>query len=303
MGLRKDIKMAWLRFTDGTWPLQSYSRFTHQLREFPLPKQRDLPEALPEVAILTPCKDAVRYLDKFFDLVDALDYPKDKLHLLLLEGDSVDGTYEKAQRMLDDRKSVYASTKLLRYDTGNDYGDGHRSRAEIQWMRRAAIAACRNRLLDEAMQTGSAFHLFIDIDLVEIPPETLKEALRFNAPILMANCLIEGTQAVFDLNAFRYTRPVSDRSADRYVKGGIYQPPKGFFRHYPDFRDGNLIEPLHSVGGTFLLIRRDVIEAGVDFPEEPFQLHIETEGLSLKASDLGFGSFSAPQLFVVHGRS
>ena len=294
--------MAWLRFADGIWPWQSYTRFTHQLREFPLPQRGDLPDDLPEVAILTPCKDAERYLDMFFRLVDSLDYPKHKLHLMMLEGDSTDATYAKAEAMLAERNSVYASTKLLKFDTGNDYGEGHRSRVDIQRRRRAAIAACRNRLLDAAMQTDAGFHLFIDIDLVEIPPETLKEALRFNAPILMANCFIEGTQAVFDLNAFRYTRPVSDRSAKRFVKGGIYQPPKGFFRHYPDFRDGNEIEPLHSVGDTFLLIRRDVVAAGVDFPEDPFQLHIETEGLSLKASDLGFGSFSAPQLFVVHGR-
>ena len=98
-----------------------------------------MPGDLPEVAILTPCKDAERYLDKFFELVDGLDYPKDKLHLLLLEGDSSDGTFDKAQAMLAARNSVYASTKLLKFDTGNDYGTGHRSRAEIQRMRRAAI--------------------------------------------------------------------------------------------------------------------------------------------------------------------
>ena len=65
--------------------------------------------------------------------------------------------------------------------------------------------------------------------------------------------------------------------------------------------EGDDVEQLDSVGGTFLLIRRDVIEAGVDFPEEPYQLHIETEGFALKASAAGFGSFMLPKLIVRHG--
>ncbi len=132
-------------------------------------------------------------------------------------------------------------------------------------------------------------------------PPTLKGALRFDVPILMANCLLEGTSAVFDLNAFRYTRTITDRMARRYVRGGIYQPPKGYFRVYPDPQSAAELEPIHSVGGTFLLIRRDVVEAGVDFPEQPFRLHIETEGFALKAAEMGFGAFSAPRLLVYHG--
>ena len=157
------------------------------------------------------------------------------------------------------------------------------------------------RLLDAALETPSEYFLFIDVDMVAIAPDSLKKALVFGAPILAANCLLEETRAVFDLNSFRYTWPVSDRSARRYVKDGIYQPPKGYFRQYCDFSQGNDVEPLHSVGGTFLLIRRDVVEAGADFPEQPFHLHIETEGFALKAAELGFGSFVAPQLFVYHG--
>jgi GT2 family glycosyltransferase len=85
------------------------------------------------------------------------------------------------------------------------------------------------------------------------------------------------------------------------VRDGIYQPPGGYFRHYPEPDSLAEIEPLHSVGGTFLLIRRDVIEAGADFPQEPYQLHLETEGFALKAADLGFGAFMPPRLVVRHG--
>ena len=65
----------------------------------------------------------------------------------------------------------------------------------------------------------------------------------------------------------------------------------------------DLISPLAQAGtgGTFLLIRRDVIAAGADFPETPYQLHIETEALALKAADFGFGSFMDADLIVRHG--
>ena len=143
--------------------------------------------------------------------------------------------------------------------------------------------------------------MFIDADMIEIPPDALRRALAYAAPVLMANCLKHQGDAPFDLNAFFYTRPVSDRCVRAYARDGLYMPPKGTFRHYPDPRSSHEIEPLHSVGGTFCLIRRDVIEAGVIFPEIPYQLHIETEGFALMAADKGFGSFMLPRLIVRHG--
>ena len=301
MGIWGDIAEVWARFSDARESRPSHTMFTHTLPEFPLPRRVGLPDPLPEVVIATPCKNAARFLDSYFALVDALDYPRDRLHLHVLEGDSGDGTHEAARAALDERSGTYAGTRLLKHDTGFDAGAGNRARWEIQLQRRSAIAACRNRLLASAMETGAGYVLFIDVDMAMIPANALKLSLSYAAPILVANCLQYAEDEIFDRNAFFYTRRVSDRSARRYVKGGLYQPPRGYFRHYPDFRTPNEIEPLHAVGGTFLLIRRDVVEAGADFPEKPYQLHIETEGFALKAADLGFGAFMAPGLIVRHG--
>ncbi len=300
MGLWRDIRLGVLKLSDVLQPVRRHTRFTHELRAFPLPEAQPLPDPLPEVAILTPCRNAAQDLERYFALVDALDYPGDSLHLRLLEGDSTDDTRRLAADGIAARAGRLASAGLLTLNTGFEQGAGRRSRPAIQRDRRAAIAACRNRLMRAALDTRAGYVLFIDVDLAAIPPDTLKRALAFRAPILMANCLLEDSEAVFDLNAFRYTRPITDRMARRYVRGGIYQPPRGYFREYPDFRQGREIEPLHSVGGTFLLIRRDVAEAGVDFPEAPYQLHIETEGFALKAAEAGFGAFVAPQLVVRH---
>ncbi len=289
------------RFLDRHDPWPRYTAFTHPLPDFPLPKRGSLPDPLPEVAILTPCNDATQHLQTYFELVDALDYPRDHLHLRLLEGDSRDDTRTRAEGLIQKRKGEFASAELIKLDLAVDLGPGKRSRVEVQRTRRSAIAACRNRLLQAGLETGAEFFLFVDVDMASIPPDTLRRALDWNAPILMANCLTHDGARIFDLNGFRYTRPVSDRHAARYVRDGLYQPPGAYFRHYPSPKSPHEIEPLHSVGGTFLLIRRDVIEAGADFPEEPYQLHIETEGFALKAADLGFGAFMQPDLIVRHG--
>lgn len=288
---------AWRRLD----PRPRYTRFTHSLPRFDLPVRGELPDPLPEVAILTPCRDAEGDLRHYFALIDALDYPRDRLHLRLLEGDSVDDTHRVAAAELAERAAALASTGLIKLDLNARVRRDGRHAPGVQRARRAAIAACRNRLLHAGMETAAAWFLFIDVDMAEIPPVTLNEAISWNAPILMANCLHHKGDTIFDLNGFRYTRPVSDRQAARYVRDGLYQPPSGYFRHYPSPKSPNEIEQLHAVGGTFLLIRRDVITAGADFPEAPYQLHIETEGFALKAADLGFGAFMPPRLIVRHG--
>lgn len=300
MGLLRDIATAWATFSDARQRSPSYTLFTHRLPVFALPERAALPKPPPMVAIVTPCRDAAGDLAAYGALVEALDYPRDRLHWIVLEGDSSDDTHARAAAMLDTAQG-YASTRLLKHDIGASHARDTRTRAELQRARRAGLAKVRNRLLQAALETDAAYILFIDVDMAEIPPETLRRALEWRAPILAANCLRHEGDTVFDRNSFRYTAPVSDRSARRYLTGGLYQPPTGFFRHYPDPRTGAEIEPLSCVGATFLLIRRDVVEAGADFPEEPYQLHIETEGFALKAAELGFGSFMAPRLVVRHG--
>jgi glycosyltransferase involved in cell wall biosynthesis len=300
MGLLADLHTAWAKWRDGREAAPRRTRFTHPLPAFPLPRRQPLPDPLPQVAVVTPCKNAAPLLAEYAALVQALDYPRDRLHWIVLEGDSRDDTAARAGAMLAAAEG-YATTRLLRFDVGFEPGAGGRGRVSIQRGRRSAIAACRNRLLEAAMETPADYILFIDVDMSEIPPDALRRALEWRAPVLAANCLRHEGEGIFDRNSFRYTRPVSDRMARRYVRDGIYQPPGGYFRHYPAPAPAPRIEPLSCVGGTFLLIRRDVVAAGTDFPEQPYQLHIETEGFALKAADLGFGSFMDAGLLVRHG--
>jgi hypothetical protein len=46
---------------------------------------------LPHVIVLTPVKDATPFLDRYFELLARLDYPRELLTIGILESDSRDG--------------------------------------------------------------------------------------------------------------------------------------------------------------------------------------------------------------------
>jgi len=60
--------------------------------------------------------------------------------------------------------------------------------------------------------------------------------------------------------------------------------------------------PLDGVGESFVLLRRDALEAGVGFAETPYKLHLGAEALGIRARDLGFEVAGLPQLEVVRQR-
>ena len=49
----------------------------------------------PSVVILTPVKDGERHLDRYVELIERLDWPRERLSVGLLEGDSRDGAPER----------------------------------------------------------------------------------------------------------------------------------------------------------------------------------------------------------------
>ena len=68
-----------------------------------------MPEKQP-VLILTPAKNAAAYLDDFFRLAAALDYPADQLAIGMLEGDSDDDTFAVCDRYLKKLNSRFSRT-------------------------------------------------------------------------------------------------------------------------------------------------------------------------------------------------
>ena len=169
----------------------------------------------------------------------------------------------------------------------------------MQRQRRATLARARNVLLSRALR-DEEWVLWADVDVSRWPPDLIERLLAPGKQIVVPHCRREGTGETFDLNTFK-SRPGFDaRELERWVVDGILQPPRGVGRVYlGDLQDRELVE-VDGVGGTVLLVRADLHREGLVFPPVPYRLHIETEGLSFLARDMGVASWGLPRLEVWH---
>ncbi len=249
------------------------------------------------VLILTPAKDAAPFLETYFSALSKLSYPPELISLGFLESDSRDNTYELVKTKAVRLSGRYRSVGTWKRDFGFEIPPGKpRWSAELQLQRRAALARSRNHLLSRAL-ADEDWVLWIDADVIGYPADIIERLLAAGKDIVHPHCVIEPGYAprrTFDLNAWR------DRGR----------------LHMDDLRaEGDLV-PLDTVGGTMLLVRADAHRDGLIFPPFPYgarsalirennlfsssQGEIETEGLGVLASDMGYECWGMPNLEILH---
>jgi len=250
----------------------------------------------PLVLILTPVKDATAHLGRYFELLDRLTYPGDRLSLGMLDSDSTDNTIEAVRERLALRESRWRRTGVWQRDFGFHLPKNqHRWAPHLQIPRRTILAKSRNHLLMRALD-DEAWVLWIDVDLIDYPPDIVERLLAYDKPILQPHCVRRPGGPTFDLNAW---------SQDGTL-------------HMDKQRGGPGLVRLDSVGGTMLLVAADLHRDGLIFP--PFfygagsstirRRHpllgraageIETEGLGIMARDMGAQCWGLPDLEILHG--
>ncbi|HEY0835474.1 MAG TPA: hypothetical protein VGE72_16345, partial [Azospirillum sp.] len=275
------------------------TRSAHFVQRYAAAPEPAAPE--PAVLVLTPVKNARRHLPDFLAMLERLDYPRDRLSLGFLEGDSDDGSHAWLEAELPRLRGLFRRVVLARHDLGLRL-DGPRWAPEVQRPRRAAIARARNRLLSAAL-TDEDWVLWVDADVVGAPPDALRRLLAAGRDIVVPHCVLDPGGPTFDLNSFQIT----DTGAKaRHVVDGLVQPPRGAGRRYlADLRGrgrGQEPVPLDGVGGTMLLVRADLHREGLVFPPFPYRGYIETEGLAMMARDMGVACWGLPDLEIVHAR-
>ena len=243
------------------------------------------------VLILTPVKNAALHLDTYFRGLERLTYPAESLSLALLEGDSTDGTFERIPHHLERLRGRFRATGLFKRDFGFTIPPGlPRHAHEIQMQRRGVMAKARNHLLFRALD-DERWVLWLDVDVVEYPPDIIERLLATGKDIVTPNCVRQYGGTSFDLNAWR------DHGR----------------RHLHDLRGEGPLVPLDAVGGTMLLVRADVHRDGLVFPPFPYGKpnprirttnywlgEIETEGLGIMAADAGVQCWGMPNLEIRH---
>lgn len=248
----------------------------------------------PKVLVLTPVKNGAVHLPRHVELLERLDWPRERLTLGMLEGDSHDGTWEVLQGLRPRLEARFAEVRLFRHDYGSAMPRGlPRWTHALQLGRRKILARARNRLLISALRDED-WVLWVDVDMVDYPPDILIRLLAAGFDIVTPNTVTVPGGDSFDLNA--------------WADGGA--------THLHDRRGSGAIR-LDAVGGTMLLVRADLHRDGLVFPPFPYGLgnsrirkragawgagEIETEGLGIMASDMGIQCWGLPDLEVLHYR-
>ena len=246
----------------------------------------------PKVLILTPIKDAARHLNRYVELVEALDWPGDRLSIGFLEGDSQDGTYALAQTLLPRLRQRCARAELFRRDFGFTMPPGTpRWAPAFQLLRRTVLARARNHLLFRMLENED-WVLWLDVDIVGYPPDVLRRLIGSGFMIVVPNCVTCSGGPTFDRNNWAAQGAVT--LSDRRGTGPMR---------------------LDSVGGTMLLVQADLHRDGLIFPSYRYGLEsrtiraqhpvwgrgeIETEGLAAMAADMGVQCWGLPDLEIVH---
>ncbi len=255
----------------------------------------------PSVLVLTPMKDAEAYLPRYFELLERLDYPKSRLSLGFLVGNSADGTFRAMEDRVPILRQGYSRVQLLQRDFHETFrGPRHHPRAQLE--RRARIARARNHLLSRCLR-DEEWVLWLDADLEDYPLDLLRLLLGTGKDIVAAHCLESIGERTFDLNTF-----INDAGSPlhalwrrlRHTRDGLYQPPIRAGRKYlGDFRSTPLVQ-VDGVGGTVLLIRADLHRDGLNFPPYPLDGLIETEGLAAMARRMDVSCWGMPDVIVRH---
>jgi hypothetical protein len=247
------------------------------------------------VLILTPVKNAARFLDSYFACLDRLAYPKTSISLGFLESDSEDQTYEQLSKCLYARREHYARVGLWRRNFNFHVPKGlPRWALAFQIPRRKILAKARNQLLFRAL-VDEDWVLWLDVDVIDYPPDLIERLIAARRDIVHPHCVKRYGGPTFDLNAWR--------NHGR--------------QHMGDLKGGPDLVRLDAVGGTVLLVRADVHRDGLVFPCFPYGAaspavrrphplgagldgELETEGFGIMAIDMGYQCWGMPGLEVLH---
>ncbi|XP_045202193.2 uncharacterized protein LOC123555665 [Mercenaria mercenaria] len=271
--------------------------------------------ALPEsnytqrVMILTPIRNAERTLDTFKTQLASLSYPHHLLSVYFGESGSTDKTFEKAQMISQDLKSLQNFTDSrvinLKMAGGIHGNDNFRHKKEFQKYRRSFLANARNRLVRYAFKHGGVFDhvLWIDSDVQEFPSDLVQHLLFARSDVVATSCLVKSHEfkGIYDCNSWRETalslKHQSQMPQDELVLE-CYAETERIFLPYLKI-EGRIVK-LDGVGGCALMVKADCFRSGLLFPEVVYKRHIETEGLAKMALDMGYSVVGLPFVEVFH---
>ncbi|KAJ2879024.1 hypothetical protein H4R27_005532 [Coemansia aciculifera] len=265
--------------------------------------------------ILTPLKNNAKHLTRYFELIDSLEYPRDKISIAFLVSNSTDQT----QQMLIESNRQYQEQApkdkwfkrfdIFRQDFFYALPRDQRHLREKQRDRRIMMARAQNYLWTRALR-NEQWVLWIDGDLEYYPPSIVHDLMAYDKDVIVPNCLVprrngqgKWENSVYDFNSWQETRKslnmIGKLTDDAFLVEGT--PLITHCKHMDKFDKGEGLVPLDGVGGTFTLVKAHMHRSGVGFLTWLFQHQLETEGFAKLAKSNGFGVFGLPNHNIRHG--
>jgi GT2 family glycosyltransferase len=227
-----------------------------------------------------------KWLPKFFEAIDGFTYPPELLSYAFLTGNNTDSTFE----MLDDFEVTHQGT--LSWDKGEN------RRKEKVWLkglefkwdgisRFVKLATLRNHLIMESLE-DEEYVLFVDSDVVKMPPDMLRSLLAVDADIVAPMVYIDNFREFEDTYFYDTLAFIDDKNLNfehtyPYVPGLKDLPSQPVY--------------INSVG-TCYLIDSKVFRAGVKY--QGSETLSEQIGFCQRAKAAGFRVAVAPDVGVLH---
>ncbi|OBZ89311.1 Mannan polymerase II complex anp1 subunit [Choanephora cucurbitarum] len=271
-----------------------------------------------KVLVLTPLKDAERYLDRYFELLDRTSYPNHLISIGFLVSDSSDNTLGSLERHIHQLQSrnkwnwqhqPFDSIKIYQKDFDFELPSERRHTYEMQPLRRSIMARSRNWLLSAAMRADISWVAWIDVDVVEYPVSIFEDLMAADGDVVVPNCLLQREDHAFwayDKNNWQETdesRKIQETLEDDFVLlEGYYEFPthRYLMVDMPTDVPKDHKVPLDGVGATFTLVKAHVHREGANFPAYTYQHQVETEGFAKMAKSMGFSVYGLPGYIIYH---
>lgn len=146
------------------------------------------------ILILTPLKNAEPYLPRYFELIEAMTYPKELISMAFLVSDTTDNTIENLKQYANSRldsNDTYHSINIYEKDFNFVMPEGDRHQFEVQAMRRKFMARSRNYLLTAALKNEHVWVLWLDVDVIDYPSTVLDDLVSLDVDVVVPNCLLK----------------------------------------------------------------------------------------------------------------
>jgi cellulose synthase/poly-beta-1,6-N-acetylglucosamine synthase-like glycosyltransferase len=153
-----------------------------------------------KVVILTPLKNAAPYLERYFELLEELKYPKHLISLAFLVSDTTDNTVEILRSYANNlltRRNKYDSIIIYEKDFNFELPEDKRHSFDLQPLRRSFMARSRNYLLTAALRDDHAWVLWLDVDVVRYSDTILQDLQSLDVDVVVPNCLRETEDGSF----------------------------------------------------------------------------------------------------------